>query len=289
MFQSYAADKSYKDVKKNFRSLKMSLNISDIGMQDTLLEQKKVLASVDTSVFSESFLKTSEGDLVRFSFAEDMSLSESLNQKMQTQEGDTSQEFGSIARATASYSLNVEGSLNAEELDAINKLAEEITPLAREFFSSGKLNLDNPSNILDNSLGALMQLELSLERTVVTTFETKSIKQFLDEADEITNMEDLPSQLPKLEVDGVRNYPALVQATIESVFKYTEERVPVQDSTPRSLDDLLAYIRDHIGKFFNSSVDIDSLGMESVPNTNSVVDDETSTFALGAERLTLKI
>ena len=289
MFQSYAADRSYKGVKKNFRSLKMSLNISDIGMQETLLEQKKVLASVDTSVFSESFLKTSEGDLVRFSFAEDMSLSESLNQKMQTQEGDTSQEFGSIARATASYSLTVEGSLNAEELDAINKLAEEITPLAREFFSSEKLNLDNSSNILDNSLGALMQLELSLERTVVTTFETKSIKQFLDEADEITNMEDLPSQLPKLEVDGVRNYPALVQATIESVFKYTEEQVPVQDSTPRSLDDLLAYIRDHIGKFFNSSVDIGSLGMESVPNTNSVVDDETSNFALGTERLTLKI
>ena len=289
MFQSYAADKSYKDVKKNFRSLKMSLNISDIGMQDTLLEQKKVLASVDTSVFSESNLKTGEGDLVRFSFAEDMSLSESLNQQMQTREGDTSQEFGSIARATASYSLTVEGSLNAEELDAINKLAEEITPLAREFFSSEKLNLDNPSNILDNSLGALMQLELSLERTVVTTFETKSIKQFLDEADEITNMEDLPSQLPKLEVDGVRNYPALVQATIESVFKYTEEQVPVQDLTPRSLDDLLAYIRDHIGKFFNSSVDIGSLGMESVPNTNSVVDDETSTFALGTERLTLKI
>ena len=289
MFQSYAADKSYKDVKKNFRSLKMSLNISDIGMQDTLLEQKKVLASVDTSVFSESNLKTSEGDLVRFSFAEDMSLSESLNQQMQTREGDTSQEFGSIARATASYSLTVEGSLNAEELDAINKLAEEITPLAREFFSSEKLNLDNPSNILDNSLGALVQLELSLERTVVTTFETKSIKQFLDEADEITNMEDLPSQLPKLEVDGVRNYPALVQATIESVFKYTEERVPVQDLTPRSLDDLLAYIRDHIGKFFNSSVDIGSLGMESVPNTNSVVDDEASTFALGTERLTLKI
>ena len=289
MFQSYAADKSYKDVKKNFRSLKMSLNISDIGMQDTLLEQKKVLASVDTSVFSESNLKTGEGDLVRFSFAEDMSLSESLNQQMQTREGDTSQEFGSIARATASYSLTVEGSLNAEELDAINKLAEEITPLAREFFSSGKLNLDNPSNILDKSLGALVQLELSLERTVVTTFETKSIKQFLDEADEITNMEDLPSQLPKLEVDGVRNYPALVQATIESVFKYTEEQVPVQDLTPRSLDDLLAYIRDHIGKFFNSSVDIGSLGMESVPNTNSVVDDETSTFALGTERLTLKI
>ena len=156
----------------------MSLNISCIGLQDTLLEQKRVLASVDTSVFSELNFKTSEGDLVRFSFAEEKSLSESLSQ-MQNLENDTLQEFSAIARATASYSLTVEGNLNSEELDAINKLAKEITPLAREFFASGKLNLDNPSNILGGSLGALVRLELSLERTVVTTFETKSVGNFL--------------------------------------------------------------------------------------------------------------
>ena len=288
MFGSYVADKSYEDVKKKFRLLKMSLNISDIVLQDTSLEQKRVLASVDTSLFSEWNLKTSEGDLVRFSFAEDASSSESLSQ-MQTRENDTSQEFSSIARATASYYLTVEGDLNSEELDAINKLAEEIAPLAREFFASGKLNLDNSSNILNDSLGALVQLELSLERTVVTTFETKSVKKFPEETDEVTNMKDLPSQLQEPGKDGVRDYPALVQTTIDAVFKSEAERVLVRDSIPRSLDDLLAYIRDCLGEFFNSSADIDSLSMESISNTNGVVDDENSTSALGIEPFALKI
>ena len=288
MFESYAADKNYKRVKKNFRSLKMSLNVSDIVLQDASQEQKRVLASVDTSVFSELNLKTSEGDLVRFAFSEEASLSESLSQ-MQTRENDTSQEFSSIARATASYSLTVEGSLNSEELEAINKLAEEITPLAREFFASGKLNLDNPSDILDDSLGTLVQLDLSLERAVVTTLETKSVKQFPEENDEVVNKKDLPNQFLELEKDGVRDYPALAQATIDAVFKSEAEQVPVRDLTPRSLDDLLAYIRERIGEFFNSSVDIDSLSKELISNTNGVVDDENSTSALGIEPFALKI
>ena len=288
MFESYAADKNYKRVKKNFRSLKMSLNVSDIVLQDTSLKQNRVLASVDTSVFSELNLKTSEGDLVRFAFSEEASLSESLSQ-MQTRENDTSQEFSSIARATASYSLTVEGSLNSEELEAINKLAEEITPLAREFFASGKLNLDNPSDILDDSLGTLVQLDLSLERAVVTTLETKSVKQFPEENDEVINKKDLPNQFRELEKDGVRDYPALAQATIDAVFKSEAEQVPVRVSAPRSLDDLLAYIRERIGEFFNSSVDIDSLSKELISNTNGVVDDENSTSALGIEPFALKI
>ena len=288
MFESYAADKNYKRVKKNFRSLKMSLNVSDIVLQGASLEQKRVLASVDTSVFSELNLKTSEGDLVRFTLSEEASLSESLSQ-MQTRENDTSQEFSSIARATASYSLTVEGNLNSEELKAINKLAEEITPLAREFFASGKLNLDNPSDILDDSLGTLVQLDLSLERAVVTTLETKSVKQFPEENDEVINKKDLPNQFLELEKDGVRDYPALAQATIDAVFKSEAEQVPVRDLTPRSLDDLLAYIRERIGEFFNSSVDIDSLSKELISNTNGVVDDENSTSALGIEPFARKI
>jgi hypothetical protein len=266
----------------------MSLNVSDIVLQDTSLEQKRVLASVDTSVFSELNLKTSEGDIVRFAFVEEASLSESLSQ-MQTRENDTSQEFSSMARAIESYSITVEGDLNSEELDAINKLAEEIPPLVREFFASGKINLDNPSEILDDSFGALVQLELSLERSVVTTFETKSVKRFPEKTDEMTKMKGLPNQLRELETDGVRDYPALVQATIDAVFKSESERVPVKDSTPRSLDDLLAYIRDRLGEFFNSSVDIDSLSMESISNTNGVVDDENSTSALETKPFALKI
>ena len=261
MFQSYVTDKKYKDVKKNFRSLNMSLNVSEIGLQNNSLEQNRVLATVDNPVLSKWNFKTSEGDIVHFSFAEEKSLSESLSQ-VQTQENNTLQEFSSVARATASYSLTVEGDLNAEELAAINKLAEEIAPLARNFFASGKLNLDNPFNILGDDLGALVQLELSLERTVVTTFETESVKQFPEETDKVTNIKDLPNQLPELETDGVRDYPALVQATIDAVFKAEAERVPAQDSTPRSLSDLLAFIRDRFNEYFTLPTRLAALTIE---------------------------
>jgi len=105
----------------------------------------------------------------------------------------------------------------------------------------------------------------------------------------VTNMKNLPNQLRKLEADGVRDYPALVQATIDAVFKSEAEQVPVSDLTPRSLDDLLTYIRDRIGEFFNSSTDIDSLSMGSTSNINGVVDGENSTSALGTEPFALKI
>ena len=287
MFQSYAADKKYKCIKKNFRSLKMPLNISQISLNDTLLEQKRASATVDTSAFSELNLRTGQGDLVSLSFSEQQSLSEPFSQA-QTRESDTSQEFSSIAKANSSYSLTVEGNLNVEELEAIKKLAEEITPLAEEFFSSGKLNLDNPSGILDDSFGPLVQLELSLGRTFKTTLETESIKQFPEQTDEVT-IQELPNQVSKLQTDGIRDYPALVTATIDAVFKSEAEQVPVSDLTPRSLDDLLTYIRDRIGEFFNSSTDIDSLSMGSTSNTNGVVDDENSTSALGTKPFALRI
>lgn len=274
MFQSYATDKKYKSVKKNFRSLKMSLNVYEIGLQNTSLEHKRVLATVDSSVFSELNLKTSEGDLVGFSFDEENSLSESMSQT-QTQENGTSQKFSSVARATASYSHTVEGDLNSEELAAINKLAQEITPLARDFLASGKLNLGNPFNSLGDDLGTLVQLELSLERTVMTTFETESVKQFPEETDKVTNIEDLPNQLPAIETDGVRDYPALVQATIEAVFKSEAERVPAQDSTPRSLSDLLDFIRDRFNEYFTLPTRLAAITIEPTPTSDGEVDVQT--------------
>jgi hypothetical protein len=260
----------------------MSLNVFEIGLQNTSLEQKRVLATGDTSIISEFNLKTSEGELVRFSFAGEKSLSESMSQT-QTQEHSTSQKFSSVARATASYSLAVEGGLNSEELAAINKLAQEITPLARDFLASGKLNLENPFNILGDDLGTLVQLELLLERTVVTTFETKSVKQFPEETDKGTNVKDLPSQLPELETDGVRDYPALVQATIDAVFKSEAECVPVQDSTPRSLSDLLAFIRDRFNEYFTLPTRLSGLTIEPTPASDGEVDVQTPALLVGSE------
>ena len=247
----------------------MSLNVSEIGFQNNSLEQKSVLASVDAFVSSELNLKTSEGDLVSLSFAGEQSLSESSTQT-RTQEDGTIQEFSSVARAAASYSLTVQGDLNAEDLAAINKLAEEIAPLAREFFANGELSLEDSANVLANNLGVLQEVELALERTVVATFETRSVTRLPEEGGDITNIEALPTQAPELETGGIRDFPALVQATLDAVFESEAGQVPDQDSILRSLNDLLSLIRGRLDQFFNQPTDLAALPVESAAGTDGV-------------------
>ena len=105
----------------------MVLNESEIGFQNTPLEQRSTRAAVAAFFSSELSLRTQEGDLVNLSFDGEQSLSESHAQTL-TQDNGTVQEFSSVARAAASYSLTIQGDLNEEELAAINKLAAEIAP-----------------------------------------------------------------------------------------------------------------------------------------------------------------
>ena len=248
---------------------KMSLNVSETGFQNNSLEQKSVLASVDAFVSSELNLKTSEGDLVSLSFAGEQSLSESSTQK-RNQENVAIQEFSSVARAATAYSLTVQGDLNAEELAAINKLAEEIAPLAREFFANGELNLVGSANVLANNLGVLQEVELALERMVMATFAASNVKPLPEDGGDITNIEALPTQAPELEIDGVRDFPALVKATLDAVFESEAGQVPEQDSILKSLNDLLSFIRDRLDQFFNPPTDLATLPVESAAGADGV-------------------
>ena len=254
----------------------MSLNVSEIGFQSNVLEQKSALASVDAFVSSELNLKTSEGDLVSLSFAGEQSLSESSTQT-RTQENGAIQEFSSVARAAASYSLTVQGDLNAEELAAINKLAEEIAPLAREFFANGELNLEDSANVLANNLGVLQEVELALERTVVATFETRSVTRLPEEGGDITNIEALPTQAPELETGGIRDFPALVQATLDAVFESEVGQVPEQDYILRSLNDLLSFLRDRFSEFFNPPTGLAALPVESASGADGATNIDAPT------------
>ena len=143
----------------------MALNVSEIGFQNTSLEQRSTQAAVAAFFSSELSVRTQEGDLVKLSFDGEQSLSESRTQTL-TQDNGIVQEFSSVARAAASYSLTIQGDLNEEELAAINKLAAEIAPLVSEFFASGELDLEDSFNVLANNLGVIQQVELALERTV---------------------------------------------------------------------------------------------------------------------------
>jgi hypothetical protein len=271
MFLCVIADRKNKQKKGlNFLRLpKMSLNISEIGLQNNQLEHKSTLASLGAFVSSELNLKTSEGDFIILSFAEEQSLSESSTQT-RTQENGTIQEFSSIARTATAYSLAVQGNLNAEELAAINKLAEEIAPLARDFFANGELSLEESANVLANNLGVLKEVELALERTVVANFATRTVKRFPEDGGDITNIESLPAQAPELEIGGIRDFPALVQVTIDAVFQSEAGQVPEQDAILRSLNDLLSFIRDRLEKFFKPPTGLATLSVESASGADGV-------------------
>ncbi len=253
----------------------MALNVSEIGFQNTSLEQRSTKAAVAAFFSSELSVRTQEGDFVKLSFDGEQSLSESRAQTL-TQDNGTVQEFSSVARAAASYSLTIQGDLNEEELAAINKLAAEIAPLAREFFASGELNLEDAINVLANNLGVIQQVELALERTVVATFETRSISRLPEEAGYINDIGTLDNQASELETDGIRDFPALVQATIDAVFESEAKQIPEHDLILRSLKDLLDFIRNQLGEFFNPPTGLAALPVESATVTDGATDIEPS-------------
>ena len=250
----------------------MDLNLSEIGFQNAPLEQKSTSASVSAFFASELSLKTSEGDLVNLSFAGEQSLSESNSQTL-TQDNGAVQEFSSVAQAAASYSLSVQGDLNDEELAAINKLASEISPLVEEFFASGELNLEDSTNILVNNLGTIQQLELSLERSVVATFEARSISRLPEEAGYANEINAPSNQTTELDTGEIRDFQALVQSTIDAVLESQAKQAPESESILRSLNDLLGFIRNRLGEFFNPLTGLDSLPVEPAPAESAPASD----------------
>jgi hypothetical protein len=144
--------------------------------------------------------------------------------------------------------------------------------LAKEFFASGELNLEDSTSILANNLGVIQQVELELERTVVATFETRSISRLPEEAGYSGDVEALKNQASELETDGIRDFPALVQATIDAVFESEANQVPKGDTILRSLNDLLDFIRNQVGEFFNPPTGLAALPVEPATAPAAVQD-----------------
>ena len=53
-----------------------------------------------------------------------------------------------------------------------------------------------------------------------------------------------------LETEGIRDFPALVQATFDAVFEAEARKITHKDPILRSLNDLLDFIRQQLGKYF---------------------------------------
>ena len=111
---------------------------------------------------------------------------------------------------------------------------------------------------------------MALERTVVATIEPRTVTRLPEEGGDITNIEALPSQAPEFETDGVRDFPALVQATLDAVFESAAEQVPEKDTILKSLNDLLSFIRDRLGEFFNPPTGLAALPVEPEAATDGI-------------------
>ena len=230
----------------------MTLAIAESNLQG--IQQRNSSVTAGFSVASELNVRTQEGDLISLSFSNEQSLSESRTQTQSEQFG-SFQEISTVAKAASNYSISVQGDLNEEELAAINKLAAEISPLASEFFSSGEFDFVESGDVLAANLGVLQEVEISLERVIVAAFSTSTFTQ-LPEGEGGVAPEDVEAVLNDpasgLDTEGIRDFPALVQATFDAVFEAESAKIPESDPFLRSLNDLLDFIRQGLGKTFGT-------------------------------------
>ena len=227
----------------------MNLEIAELNSQGGLKEQLSKSA-ISASISSELNIRTQEGDLVNLSFSNEQSLQESRTQT-QSQGLGLHQELSTVAKAVSSYSISVQGDLNEEEVAAIHKLAKEISPIAREFFADGGFDFENSGDVLGSNLGVIQEVELSLERAIVASFETRAVSQIPEEGSSFEDAQAVSNnQTSSLETEGIRNFPALVQATFDAVFEAEARKITDTDPILRSLNDLLDFIRQQLGKYF---------------------------------------
>ncbi|MBT6296397.1 MAG: hypothetical protein HOJ14_07550 [Nitrospina sp.] len=248
----------------------MTIEIAESNLQ--AIQQRNSSTAVGYSVASELNVRTQEGDLVSLSFSSEQSLSESRTQT-QSEEFGSFQEISTVAKAASNYSISVQGDLNEEELAAINKLAAEISPIASEFFSSGEFDFDESGDVLAANLGVLQEVEISLERVIVASFATSTFTQ-LPEGEGGVAPQDvegvLNNPVSSLNTEGIRDFPALVQATFDAVFEAEAAKVPETDPILRSLNDLLDFIRQRLSETFGSE-SVELLPEAPIPSDGVIV------------------
>jgi hypothetical protein len=221
---------------------------SEISSQN-IVQDRRVLAALDVSYSTDLTLKTQEGDRVKISFDNQRSQSQTQSQT-EFSDGVIVQEISTVAVAASQYSLTVEGDLSEEELEAIRKLASETAPIAQRFFAKSEFDQEDVLNRLQSSLGALEEIELSLEKTVTETFAYQTVSS-TPAAVEGQRVGEL---LPPAEGEGIdpatiRDIPALVSAVVEAEFANQAVKFSNSHTILRSLGDLINFLRDRVGEF----------------------------------------
>ena len=181
--------------------------------------QKQMLngrtASIEANVQPEAdiSLRTSTGDVVTLSFANEQGLSQS-HREVQFEDGQTVQEISSVAQAASTFSQVVEGDLNEDELVAIQTLAAKIEPIAKDFLSGDP--------------------------------EEFNVQQAVDIA--LPDVVSVEAEAPDFDVENIRELPTLVSAAIDAGF---EKQFQALNETSRglivnSLSELMQFFREKV-------------------------------------------
>jgi len=238
--------------------------IQEVSAQTPVYDRRSYSAAVNVAFSSSLALKTSEGDLVNISLANEQSLEKSRSQT-QTAGGDVVSELSSVAVAASRYSIAVQGDLNEDELNAIQRLVQEIGPVAQRFFDQGEFDANGAIQALSGSLGVIGEVELALERVITATFSAQSVssRKPVDTVN-LANA-DPPSGEDPFSAANIRNPSELIFASLESEFESQAAKLPKAASILRSLSDLMLFLREQLGPFLNPLEHTGTPELEPVP------------------------
>lgn len=225
------------------------MEISAVSPQSPAYDRRSYLASASVAFATDLTLKTEEGDLVKLSFQNEQSLTES---ETQTRFADdvAIREISSVAVAASRYSISVQGDLNEEELEAIQRLVDEIGPIAQKFFNQGEFDFENATEVLAGSLGVLDDIQLELERVITATFSAKTSSY--NEPVQATNPETIESPGPlsePIDTDKIRSLSDLIFSALEAEFESKAAQLPKGEAILRSLNDLVLFLKEQLGQF----------------------------------------
>jgi len=227
------------------------MTIPEVSAAAPVLDYRGHSASVQASFSGGISLKTQEGDLVDISFANDQFLAKSESQT-KTSDNGTVKEISSLAVAASRYSLNVQGDLNDQELNAIQRLVEQVAPIARGFFAQAQLDLAGVSESLAGSLGLIDEIQLELERAITTTFSSQELSSNKPiEISDPGNAGGEASTQGPINADSIRNLPELVSASVSAELEAQADRLPKEQTILRSLNDLMALLQEQLGQFLS--------------------------------------
>lgn len=223
-------------------------------LENQVVNHRQVAYGMEEKNKASISLTTQEGDVVNLSFSNLNKYSESAS-KTETQDGTTVGEFSVAAMSASKYSMSVQGDLNEEEMAAIKKMADAITPIAQDFFSQNdSISLEQAAKSLSESMGVIKEVGVEFEQIVTQSFsETRFARHRPEDGPPATagmpeNSGANSVQKPNAPEKGIRNPEALAGSVVDSVFQ--KEGGKIDDPVVlRGLTDLMDYLKKRLQEF----------------------------------------